>query len=209
MVEIPYFIFTSGEDGLCGVDWGVKFASEQLGDPDKVDFSYRELCEKYKLFPSLERPKKDGVGIMVLPEERGFLFGLIFPYRDSQSQGYRPNISLLGCKISNKLIDKFKISPGQLAEFLINDKSVAEIARPIFEKDSSNKIRPSHITLEKLDILEHNHGSIGMEHWPDPSQGFLKVGKEIKMLKKSNLNKLNYSHDESFQNKKSRPKKAN
>ena len=77
MRNLYYFVFTSGEEGVHGLDWGIKFSSKVLGDAVNLDINYRELLKKFALSPSLERPNKDNdIGLLLLPNNSSKL--LIF-----------------------------------------------------------------------------------------------------------------------------------
>ena len=64
--NLAYWVFTSGEEGVHGLDWGVKHASKSFPDRYKLDSRYRSLLKAFSLLPSLERPQR-GAGLILLP----------------------------------------------------------------------------------------------------------------------------------------------
>lgn len=80
-MKLSYWVFTSGEKGIHGLDWGIKFASESFTDKYALDVEYREALRKFSLSPSLKRPKESG--IIVLPfRDSEYIAGFIFPGTD-------------------------------------------------------------------------------------------------------------------------------
>ena len=75
--NLAYWVFTSGEEGVHGLDWGIKHASKSFADQRKLDSRYRLLLKDFSLSPSLEReqereqerPKK--AGLILLPWQGG------------------------------------------------------------------------------------------------------------------------------------------
>ncbi|MBQ6773881.1 MAG: hypothetical protein IJP48_07485 [Synergistaceae bacterium] len=47
--NLLYWVFTSGERGIHGLDWGVKHASEYLDDRQKLDSDYRALLRDFEV----------------------------------------------------------------------------------------------------------------------------------------------------------------
>ena len=41
--NLAYWVFTSGEEGVHGLDWGIKHASKSFPDRYKLDSRYRSL----------------------------------------------------------------------------------------------------------------------------------------------------------------------
>ena len=88
--NLRYWVFTSGEPGIHGLDWGVKHASEHFTDRQKLDSDYRALLRDFGLPPSLERPV-NGAGLVLMSwDKSSFIAGFIFPGTD---HGSRPNTS--------------------------------------------------------------------------------------------------------------------
>ena len=55
--NLAYWVFTSGEEGVHGLDWGIKHASKSFADRYKLDSRYRSLLEDFSLSPSLEQER--------------------------------------------------------------------------------------------------------------------------------------------------------
>ncbi|MBR0279116.1 MAG: hypothetical protein IJQ75_03955, partial [Synergistaceae bacterium] len=80
-MKLPYWVFTSGENGIHGLDWGIKSASEPLGDKNALDVEYRAALREFSLSPSLIRPNE--TGLIVIPfRESEYIAGFIFPGTD-------------------------------------------------------------------------------------------------------------------------------
>ena len=89
MKNLRYRVFTSGEQGIHGLDWGIKHASEYFADSQQLDTEYRALLKEFGLLPSLERPA-DEVGLIFLRwKGEDFIAGFIFSGTD---HGDRPTL---------------------------------------------------------------------------------------------------------------------
>ncbi len=152
-MQIPYFVFTSGEEGVSRLDWGVKFASPGLslfGDAMKrnteIDEAYRGICEAFSCSLSLERPKTSThPGFLILPWRGAEVFlGYIFPYTDLSG---RPNISLVGVIISFSQRSSFS-SLSDFVRELSRQNPLEKIAKRGWGKEGQGE-RPDFLSLEK------------------------------------------------------------
>ena len=148
MSALPYFVFTSGEKGLYGEDWGVKFVSPSL-DAKMVDEAYRRAVEAFGLPPSLKRPSNETVGILFLPwnkNENRHVIGFIVPNTDRAGRG---NIALVGVFVDGYL-DKDGICEKDLVLGIWNSNDVVGIAthaarRPhsLVSENENGHLKPS------------------------------------------------------------------
>ena len=104
-MELEYFIFTSGEKGIHGFDWGVKFSSYSLKNPHELDEYYRKTLSEFNLSPSLERP--ENFGLLLIPFDDENLLGFIFPGHDLKG---RPNTIIIACKIPDEISKRFNVN---------------------------------------------------------------------------------------------------
>lgn len=152
--HIPYFIYTSGEEGLSGLDWGVKFASSGL-DKSKLQKEYEKIGQDYWLSIKDDRPSE--LGILVLNKFLSYvIIGFVFPSHDSSSQGSRDNITLIGCLVSDELKSEHKLF--DVVNALYNSNDLKEIACLDKEKIKDVK-RPDYL---KLDFEKFNSEDNGL-----------------------------------------------
>ena len=171
MRQLSYFVFTSGEQGIRELDWGIKFASPVLGDYYELDSRYRELLKEFNLSPELERPDS-GVGLLVLPW-RASLMVFVFPSYDTMK---RQNTVAIACNIPADLASSF---------------SVREAARRIWSANDLSKI--SQHGVERPDVLifpdeaapdgeyPFSASSLLMA-WPTDERGYLSVNRNVRKL---------------------------
>lgn len=166
-----YFVFTSGEKGIHGLDWGIKHASEYFSDRQKLDTDYRALLKDFGLPPSLERPA-DEVGLILLSWDKSdYIAGFIFPGTD---HGDRPNTSSVICVIPSELVGK---------------KSVNETLKDVWEKNNiadiaskNSQHRPDTLRLEGDSLVENAPYFRSSVSWPDSNDGWLQIdGKQRKL----------------------------
>lgn len=171
MRELSYFVFTSGEEGVRGLDWGIKFASSVLGDNSGLDTSYRDLLQEFALSPSLERPDS-GVGILLLPY-RAKLLIYIFPGYDTLK---RLNTIAVACNI-----------PSDIASSL----SVREAARRIWSANDlvgiseHGSFRPDFLKFpdEAAPSIEYPFfTSSALMTWPTNGRGYLSINGNIRKI---------------------------
>ena len=171
MRQLSYFVFTSGEQGIRELDWGIKFASSVLGDYYELDSRYRELLKEFNLSPELERPDS-GVGLLVLTW-RTSLMVFVFPSYDTMK---RQNTVAIACNIPADLASSF---------------SVREAARRIWSANDLSKI--SQHGVERPDVLifpdeatpdgeyPFSASSLLMA-WPTDERGYLSVNRNVRKL---------------------------
>lgn len=173
MRELSYFVFTSGEEGLRGLDWGIKFASSVLGDNSRLDTSYRDLLQEFSLSTSLERPDSS-VGILLLPYRANLLI-YIFPGHDTLK---RLNTIALACNI-----------PSDISSSL----SVREVARRIWS--ANDLVGISKHGSSRPDVLKFpDETSPSSEYpfftssalmtWPTNERGYLSINGNIREIKR-------------------------
>lgn len=141
--NLAYWVFTSGEEGVHGLDWGIKHTSKSFADRYKLDSRYRLLLKAFSLLPSLERPQK-GAGLILLPwqgqgkdGDEGALMGFIFPGNDHKG---RPNISTVACVVPADVLRTLTLSEVVRALWCSND--LERIAR-------RNSVRPDTLSLDE------------------------------------------------------------
>jgi len=190
-MHIPYFIFTSGEEGVSRLDWGVKFASPELSPFNsnhtdhlsEVDKAYRKLCKEYScpLVPPIPgNPKKPG--LLLLPwKGSSFLVGYIFPYKDSTG---RPNVSLVAAVVSSLHCSLFP-DLHVFSQELSRQNPLEEIAKRGWGESAKGE-RPRTLLLEK----EQKGSTVFVDGfifpqnlpWPEKGKGFLLVDGEKKFF---------------------------
>ena len=171
MRQLSYFIFTSGEEGVHGLDWGIKFASSVLGDHNQLDTSYRDLLREFNLSPNLERPQ-NSVGLLLLKWTMNLLV-FVFPGEDLYG---RQNTIAIACNVP---VD------------IVRDKSVREVARRIWSANDLAGIaqrggfRPDVIVFpdEAAPSIEYPFvtSSILMK-WPSDELGYFSINRNIREL---------------------------
>jgi len=174
-IKIPYFIYTSGEKGMHGLDWGVKFVSPNWGTASDADQLYRTLMDRYGLKPSLERPDAGEAGFLILPISkgsfRGYLFGIFQPYRDSDAQGNRPNITLLACLISYSMVRDSGVTPGQIGAALLQQEGLNTIGFRAEDRHPRVLKRRSEIELDISSVSHIPHALSNLDAWPQGAEG--------------------------------------
>ena len=193
-IKFPYFIYTSGEKGMHGLDWGVKFVSSSWGTPADTDLLYRTLTERYGLRPSLERPNDGESGFLILPVSKGsfqgYLFGMVQPYRDSDAQGNRPNISLIACLISKSLVRESGMTPGQISSALFQRKGLKTIGFRQEARHPDFSERPPHIEFDVSSISAVPKGFLNLNDWPHGSAGAWLLGDSVRKLSPAQIEKV-------------------
>ena len=141
--NLAYWVFTSGEEGVHGLDWGIKHASKSFADRYKLDSRYRSLLKAFRLLPSLERPRK-GAGLILLPwqgggkdRDEGALMGFIFSGSDHKG---RPNISTVACVVPADVLRTLTLS--EVVRVLWSSNDLERIAR-------RNSVRPDTLSLDE------------------------------------------------------------
>ena len=141
--NLAYWVFTSGEEGVHGLDWGIKHASKSFADRYKLDSRYRSLLKAFSLLPSLERPQK-GAGLILLPwqdrgkdRNEGTLMGFIFPGNDHKG---RPNISTVACVVPADVVRALSLP--EVIRALWSSSDLERIAR-------RNSVRPDTLSLDE------------------------------------------------------------
>ena len=183
MKSLSYWIFTSGEKGIHGLDWGIKYASPIFTNHSSLDVSYRALDIKYRallkefsLRPRLSRPDDDKVGLLFLPaENNATLLGFIFPSIDHQQ---RPNTSTVVCVVP---------------EDLKQGKDVAEVLRRIWSSNDIERIAQQN-SSERPDFLQFYEDTLAVTKatkilnlnlqlkWPGENDGYIQVNERITKL---------------------------
>ena len=141
--NLAYWVFTSGEEGVHGLDWGIKHASKSFADRYKLDSRYRSLLKAFSLLPSLERPRK-GAGLILLPwqgqgkdGDEGALMGFIFPGNDHKG---RPNTTTVACVVPADVVHDLTLS--EVVRALWSSNDLERIAR-------RNSVRPDTLFLDE------------------------------------------------------------
>ena len=173
MRNLYYFVFTSGEEGIHGLDWGIKFSSKVLGDAVNLDIDYRDLLKKFGLSPSLERPDKDNdVGLLLLPNNNGKLLIFIIPGRDLKE---RLNTIAIACNIPIDLTFSFNVREVARRIWTAND---------LMKISGRNSFRPDTIVFpdEPAPAVEYPFvASSGLMQWPE-DKGYLSINSNIREL---------------------------
>ena len=171
--NLRYWVFTSGERGIHGLDWGIKHASEYFSDRQQLDTEYRALLKEFGLLPSLERPAKE-VGLILLRwKGADFIAGFIFAGTD---HGDRPNTSSVICVIPSELVGRKSVN--ELIRDIWAKNNIAEIAR------KNSQCRPDTLRLEGDSVFTENvpyfKSSVS---WPSDYNGWLQIdGKQRELL---------------------------
>ena len=213
--NLAYWVFTSGEEGVHGLDWGIKHASKSFADRYKLDSRYRSLLEDFSLSPSLEqereqereRPKK--AGLILLPWQGGekdrdeeTLMGFIFPGSDHKG---RPNISTVACVVPADVVRA--LTPSHVTRALWSSNDLERIARKNSEKPgvspegkegSDERIAQKDFVRPDTLYLDEEKASSATEvpfplssslKWPKKDVGYLMIDGVVRDLsvKKRNL----------------------
>ena len=177
--NLAYWVFTSGEEGVHGLDWGIKHASKSFPDRYELDSRYRSLLKAFSLLPSLERPRK-GAGLILLPWQGGgkdrdeeTLMGFIFPGSDHKG---RPNISTVACVVPADVVHDLSLSKVTRALWSSND--LERIAR-------RNSVRPDTLFLdEKPPSAAEVPLPIPLSlKWPGKDVGYLMMDERVRDLR--------------------------
>ena len=177
--NLAYWVFTSGEEGVHGLDWGIKHASKSFADRYKLDSRYRSLLKAFSLLPSLERPQR-GAGLILLPwqgqgkdGDEGALMGFIFPGNDHKG---RPNISTVACVVPADVLRTLTLS--EVVRVLWSSNDLERIAR-------RNSVRPDTLCLDEK-------APLGTEvplpippslKWPGKDVGYLMMDGRVRDLR--------------------------
>lgn len=182
-MKLRYWIFTSGEEGTSGRDWGVKFTSPGLTEAYALDKKYRDMLESFSLTSSLERPQENTVGLLLLPwTSSEVVVGYIVPYTDAFR---RPNISLVAVIVPDAARESFSSLP-ELIESIWRQNPVEEISRREAERQSI-KERPDHLSITRKQggqIVKGNSVFTVPRSlvWPENSTGTLVINGKTKRL---------------------------
>lgn len=185
-IKIPYFIYSSGEKGIHGLDWGIKFISTSWGTAVEADLLYRTLTDRYGLRPSLERPNDGEFAFLILPVSKGsfngYLFGMVQPYRDSNAQGNRPNIGLIACMISHNVVRESGMTPDRMGSALFQQEGLKTLGFRKKDRHPFVTERPTHIEFDTLPVPEMIQGISKLNYWPQGSTGLWLFGNKIRQL---------------------------
>ena len=168
-MNLSYWVFTSGEQGIHGLDWGIKFASESFTDKYALDVEYREALRNFSLSPRLKRPNESG--LIVLPfRESEYIAGFIFPGTD---HGGRLNTSSVVALIPREI--PRRMTAGELFGRIWCANDIPGIAR----KNSDS--RPDFLTLgenltEKFTACGENL------RWPGRNEGYISADGDLESL---------------------------
>ena len=178
--NLAYWVFTSGEEGVHGLDWGIKHASKSFADRYKLDSRYRSLLKAFRLLPSLERPRK-GAGLILLPwqgggkdRDEGTLMGFIFPGSDHKG---RPNISTVACVVPADVVRA--LTPSNVIRALWSSNDLERIAQ-------KNSVRPDTLYLDEEKASSVTEGSLPLFsslEWPGKDVGYLMVDGHVRDLR--------------------------
>ena len=187
-MKIPYFVFTSGEEGVSRLDWGVKFSSPGLSSQQdlmarnlEVDKAYRKICQDYSCTPALERPnEEEKPGLLLLPWRGGpkVLVGFIFPYADKNG---RPNISLVAAIVSPEQRSSWSFV--DFVRELQNQNEVEKIAKRGWGEAGGGE-RPPYLSLARTLSNSQDPGANPAPEDPVWLQRFIEVGGEKKALRR-------------------------
>jgi len=178
--NLAYWVFTSGEEGVHGLDWGIKHASKSFADRYKLDSRYRSLLKAFRLLPSLERPRK-GAGLILLPwqgggkdRDEGTLMGFIFPGSDHKG---RPNISTVACVVP---VDVVRVlTPSHVTRALWSSNDLERIAQ-------KNSVRPDTLYLDEEKTSSTREVPLPLFpslKWPGKDVGYLMVDGHVRDLR--------------------------
>ncbi|WP_347712697.1 hypothetical protein [uncultured Fretibacterium sp.] len=178
--NLAYWVFTSGEEGVHGLDWGIKHASKSFADRYKLDSRYRSLLKAFRLLPSLERPRK-GAGLILLPWQGGgkdrdeeTLMGFIFPGSDHKG---RPNISTVACVVPADVVRA--LTPSHVTRALWSSNDLERIAQ-------KNTVRPDTLYLDAEKTSSTREVPLPLFpslKWPGKDVGYLMVDGHVRDLR--------------------------
>lgn len=183
MKNLSYWIFTSGEKGIHGLDWGIKYASPILTNRSSLDVSYRALDVKYRalleefsLTPRLSRPDDDKVGLLLLPgENNSALLGFIFPGTDHQQ---RPNTSTVVCVVPEDLKQTMNVSEAVRCIWCSNDIECIAQQNSSERPDFLQFYEDSAAVTKATKILNFN----SQLKWPGENDGYIQINERITKL---------------------------
>lgn len=169
--ELPFWVFTSGEEGVHGLDWGIKHASSAFTDRYELDARYRSLLRGFSLPPSLERPQ-NGVGLVLLSWQESFLLGFLFPGNDHQG---RPNISAVVCSVTPDIARTLR--PSEVVRDLWSANDLERIARPNAQRPDSLRLSggPSSSVTGPCPYAP-------TLNWPGKDRGYLMIDGNVREL---------------------------
>ena len=168
-MQLSYWVFTSGEKGIHGLDWGVKFASETFTDKYALDVEYRAVLKNFSLNPSLKRPQKSG--FLVLPFRNSeYIVGFIFPGID---HGGRFNTSSVIALVPREISVHKTVS--KLLELIYCANDIPNIAR------KNSDTRPDFLTFDenltgKFSAVPENL------RWPERNEGYISADGDLERL---------------------------
>ena len=178
--NLAYWVFTSGEEGVHGLDWGIKHASKSFADRYKLDSRYRSLLKAFRLLPSLERPRKEA-GLILLPWQGGgkdrdeeTLMGFIFPGSDHKG---RPNISTVACVVPADVVRA--LTPSHVTRVLWSSSDLERIAQ-------KNSVRPDTLYLDGEKTSSTTEVPLPLFpslKWPGKDVGYLMVDGHVRDLR--------------------------
>ena len=183
MKNLSYWIFTSGEKGIHGLDWGVKYASPIFSNGSSIDVSYRKLDVKYRalleefsLTPSLSRPDDDKVGLLLLSaENNSALLVFIFPSVDHQQ---RPNTSTVVCVVPEDL--KQRMDVAEVVRHIWSSNDIEHIAqRNSSERPDFLQFYEDALTVTKATKILNLNSQL---KWPGENDGYIQVNERITKL---------------------------
>ncbi len=172
MRTLSYWVFTSGEEGVHGLDWGVKYASPVLGNPHDLDGRYRALLSEFSLSPNLERPD-GGVGLLLLPWQSGTLLGFVFPGQDLKG---RPNTIAILCVVPVDL--RGSISIRETARRIWSGNDLREISQRGTSRPVSLVIGNEPAPSESYPFV----ASSALMNWPTQEKGYFSINSNIREL---------------------------
>ena len=185
MRKLSYFVFTSGEEGIHGTDYGIKFASDVFGDHRQLDASYRDLLEGFGLQHGLECPES-GVGILLL-QWRQKLMVFVFPGKDFLG---RPKTAAVAFSIPADIAASF--TPRETARRIWSANDVPGIAR-------RDVVRPDAAVFPDEAAPEGNYpfvSSSALLKWPDDDRAYFSINRNIREIlrqkEKQAVNDRNY-----------------
>ena len=168
-MKLPYWVFTSGEKGIHGLDWGIKFASESFTDKYALDVEYRTSLKVFSLSPSLKRPEESG--FLVLPfRDSEYIAGFIFPETD---HGGRLNTSSVVVLIPGGIARRMTVN--ELLGRIWSANDVAGIAR------KNSEVRPDALTLAENLTVKFSANSANLK-WPKRNEGYICVDGSFELL---------------------------
>lgn len=179
---LPFFIFTSGESGYNGLDWGVKFASTEWGSIQKLDSLYRQTLDVFALRPALERPTEGNIAVLTMPMGKDFLLGLILPYHDSPQQGSRENIIFIGLKITRERLKTLKLGPGQIAGALLKEEKTFFVGKRPEERGENLQTRPNFLDFSQETAKKLPKDYLDLYFWPESGEAFLFIDGRTRTL---------------------------